>query len=118
MTSIELPDPIQRYFTAKSASSTEDILALFASDAVAWDHGEDLELRGLDAIRNWMTGTVSGYDLTTTAESIREQDGRQVVRAIVSGNFPGSPYAFNYTFLLTDGKIAELAIDPIGPVGG
>lgn len=116
MNSNPLPAPIQRYFEAKSASSSEDMLGLFAADAIVWDNGEDLELRGLDAIRNWMTGTVSGYNLTTTAQSISERDGRQIVRAIVSGDFPGSPYAFDYSFRLEEDKIAELAIDPIGPV--
>lgn len=94
------------------------MLGLFMPDAIVSDNGEDLELRGLDAIRDWMTGTVSGYNLTTTAQSITERDGRHVVRAIVSGDFPGSPYAFDYTFRLKEDKIAELAIDPIGPVAG
>jgi hypothetical protein len=118
MNSLKMPEAIDRYFAAKTASSNEDMLSLFTTDAVVWDNGEDLELRGINAIRDWMGGKVAGYDLTTKAESINESDGRQIVRAIVSGNFPGSPYAFDYKFLLKDDKIAELVIDPIGPVEG
>lgn len=110
------PEPIGRYFAAKASSSTEDTLALFTSAAVVWDNGEDLQLNGIDAIRQWVTGTVSGYELTTEPQCVEEREGRQVVRTIVSGNFPGSPYAFDYGFLLADGKIAELVIDPVGPV--
>ncbi|MBS1704571.1 MAG: nuclear transport factor 2 family protein [Armatimonadetes bacterium] len=116
MSNLRLPDLIDRFFAAKAGSSTEDMLALFASTATVWDKGEDLELGGIDAIRKWMTDTVSSYNLTTEPESIEEGDGRQVVRAIVSGDFPGSPYAFEYGFLLDGGKITELVIDPIGPV--
>ena len=118
MNALKMPEIIDRYFSAKSASSNEDMLSLFDKDAIVWDNGEDLELRGIDSISEWMNGKVAGYDLTTKAESITENDGRQIVRAIVSGNFPGSPYAFDYKFLLTDDKIAELVIDPIGPVEG
>jgi hypothetical protein len=117
MTGPVLPPPIDRYFTAKESSSVEDVLALFVPTATVWDNGEDLELQGIEAIRGWMSGTVSGYDLTTRPESFEVKDGMQVVRAIVSGNFPGSPYAFDYRFRLTDGLIAELVIEPIGPVG-
>lgn len=116
MPALSLPEPLRTYFASKSSSSTDDTLALFASDAVVLDNGEGLELRGMEAIRNWMSKTVSGYKLTTTPTGLTEQDGRQVVRAVVSGNFPGSPYAFDYTFFVRDGKVAELAIDPIGPV--
>lgn len=116
MTRPTLPEPIDRYFAAKASSSTEDTLALFTPTATVWDNGEDLELKGIDAIRAWMTGTVSGYDLTTEPQSVETRDTRQVVRAIVSGDFPGSPYAFDYVFLVEDGRIAELAIDPVGPV--
>ena len=35
---------------------------------------------------------------------------------VVSGDFPGSPYEFAYRVALRDDRIAELAIDPIGPV--
>lgn len=113
-----LPTPIESYFAAKSGANAEDTLACFTSDATVWDNGEDLELNGIDAIREWMSGKVSGYDLVTEPQGVTERDGRHVVRAHVSGNFPGSPYAFDYGFLLREEKIAELAIDPIGPLGG
>ncbi len=116
MTSLDLPDLLAAYFAAKSKADAEETLSLFAPDAVVWDNGEDLELSGIEAIRGWMTGTVSTYELTTTPQELSERDGRQVVRAIVAGNFPGSPYAFDYVFLTREGRIAELAIDPIGPV--
>jgi hypothetical protein len=116
MPALMLPQPVDRYFASKSEASTEDVLGCFISEATVWDNGEDLELRGIDAIRSWMTSSISEYDLTTEPQAVTEQDGRIVVRAHVAGNFPGSPYAFDYRFLLRDGQIAELAIDPVGPV--
>jgi len=32
----------------------------------------------------------------------------------VSGEFPGSPYKFEYRFEVQDAKISKLTIDPIG----
>jgi hypothetical protein len=41
-------------------------------------------------------------------------DNGLVVAVVVSGDFPSSPYKFEYRFKLKGDKIAELAIDPIG----
>jgi ketosteroid isomerase-like protein len=111
-----LPEPIKRYFSAEFAAATDETDSCFTSDAVVWDSGEAIELRGLEAIRTWMQGNVSTCDMTAEVQSMELREGRQVVRAVVTGNFPGSPYAFDYAFLLRDDKVAELSIDPVGPV--
>ncbi len=118
MTTDTLPPLIDRYFAAKGSSDAEDTLACFADDAIVWDNGEDLELRGQPAIREWMTGTLSSYELTSKVAGWTGSDDGYTVNVVVSGNFPGSPYAFDYRFKLSGDKISELAIDPVGPVNG
>jgi hypothetical protein len=105
---------IARYFATKGGVNTEDTLDCFADDATIWDNGEDLELHGKARIREWMTSKIAGYKLTTEVRSAREEEGATIVQAIVSGDFPGSPYEFSYSFKLAGNKISVLAIDPIG----
>jgi hypothetical protein len=115
---LELPLPIEHYFASRGGQASSPIGEYFATDAVLWDKGEDLELRGLPKIEKWMSGNSSQYKLNTELKSIEERDGAHVVAAVVSGDFPGSPYAFSYRFTLLGDRIQELAVDPTGPVGG
>ena len=114
MSNIVLPLPIARYFAAKGGSDAEETLACFTEDATVWDNGEDLELKGTAKIREWMTGTVAGYKLTSEVVSGEQRGGEFAAGVVVTGDFPGSPYKFEYRFKLAGDKIAELAIDPIG----
>lgn len=113
MSRITLPAPIQKYFDAKGKDAGAAV-ECFTADAVVFDDGEDLELRGADEIRNWLLRTSDQYKLTSEVRSAEERDGRHVVTVVVTGDFPGSPYEFAYRFLLDDNKIKELAIAPIG----
>jgi hypothetical protein len=116
MSTIKLPQPVEKYFAAKGGANAEETLACFTGDATVWDNGEDLELRGIEQIRNWLSGTVAGYKLTSEVRSVEQRDDDYLIGVVVSGDFPGSPYQFAYRFTLKGDKIAELAIDPIGPV--
>jgi hypothetical protein len=114
MGNIAFPPPIERYFAAKEGEDAEETLACFTEDATVWDNGEDLELKGIAQIREWMTGTVAGYKLSSEVKSGEMRGEEFVAGVVVSGDFPGSPYEFAYRFKLRGDRIAELAIDPIG----
>lgn len=114
MSSLELPSPIACYFSGKEESDAEKTLGCFAEDAIVWDNGESLELKGIDQIRQWLTGTVAGYELTYQVTSIEERGDEFVTGVVVSGKFPGSPYQFENWFKLRGDRILELSIDPIG----
>ena len=111
---MNLPRPIANYFGAKRGRDAEETVACFTQDATVWDNGEDLELKGIAKIREWMTDTVAGYKLTSEVVSGEPRGEEFVAGVVVSGDFPGSPYKFEYRFKLKGDKIAELAIDPIG----
>lgn len=109
MTLPNLPQPIATYFAADRANDLDLLAEAFTPDAHV--HDESHDYRGIAAIRAWKEASYAKYhyiseplDATVTGQSV-------VVRARVTGNFPGSPAELTYTFTLVDGKIAELAID-------
>ncbi len=105
-----LPDSISIYFDARSARDTDAILACFTPTAIVVDEGENLEMNGHQAIREWLEGPIAAYDLTTEVTGSSEKDGGILVTALVSGDFPGSPIEFDYHFRLFGGKIDRLEI--------
>jgi hypothetical protein len=114
MSNTKLLPPIEAYFSAKGSEAPGQASALFAEDATVWDNGEDLELRGVANIRDWLSDTSAKYKLSSEVLSWDERNGEFVVRVVVSGDFPGSPYEFAYRFTLAGDKISKLVIDPIG----
>ena len=116
MSSHPLPTVIAEYFRSKDSVDPAFAEAAFHPDAVVYDNGEDLEVRGVEAIVQWMSETSSKYEVTSEVRSAEEIEGRCHVDVAVSGNFPGSPYQFEYRFLIQHDQIRELVIEPIGPI--
>ena len=103
-----LPLPIQRYFTADAARDAAALSAAFAPDAAVQDEGETHQ--GAAQILAWWHAAKRKYnhraepiDLTQTAETA-------VVRARVSGDFPGSPAVLRFAFELAGDRIRSLTI--------
>ncbi len=106
--SLVLPPPLPAYFAAKNTHDIDAMLAQFAHDAHVRDEGQDH--RGTDAIRGWIAHTTSKYAVTVEPESVSSEAEQTIIRALVSGNFPGSPAHLTYRFTLADAHIAELSI--------
>ncbi len=113
MSNIALPQPVSLFFGAKG-EEVDRALSGFRNDAVVWDNGEDRELRGIETIREWLAATNGGYNLTTEVVSGDVLEADFLVGVVVTGDFPGSPYKFEYRFTLIEDQITELMIDPIG----
>lgn len=106
--SLDLPAPVSAYYAAKNAHDIDAMLAPFAADAQVRDEGEDH--RGRAAIRAWMEATTRKYKVTSTPEEASKDGDKVVVRALVAGNFPGSPAHLTYRFKLAGDRIAGLEI--------
>ena len=107
--SLNAPKPITDYYEAKNRHDIDAMLAPFAVEAAVKDEGKTYV--GHAAIRGWMEETTRKYSVTVEPETIDDEDGeRQVVRALVSGNFPGSPARLTYRFILRSDKIIGLEI--------
>jgi hypothetical protein len=104
-----LPAPIAAYLAAANAHDSHATAACFSADAVVRDEGR--EWRGISAIKAWKEETDRKYRPITEAIEVTELDGRTVVTARISGDFPGSPIELPYRFKLGGGKITSLEID-------
>jgi hypothetical protein len=106
--SVQLPSPIERYVQIANSGASEAAPECFAADAIVHDEGQTYE--GVAAIKNWMAATKKKYGHTITPLELAERGGQSVLKARLSGNFPGSPITVNVSFVLADGKIRSLGI--------
>ena len=103
-----LPPAIDLYVTAENAGDPELLEQCFAPDAVV--HDEQRVYKGLADIKRWKAETKKKYNHSVEPLEIATHDGKAVLRAKLSGNFPGSPIVLSFTFVLEGGKIASLTI--------
>lgn len=103
---LTLPEPIAAYFAAEH--SPEALARCFTAQAVMKDEGHTY--KGVDAIKAFMAEASARYSATSVPFALEREDGFQLVRANVTGNFPGSPIVLSYRFRLERGLIASLEI--------
>ncbi len=109
--SITLRPPIDLYFASENARDPSAIDLCFAAGAVVRDEGKTIT--GRAAIKAWRVETGQKYHHTVEPLAMSTPDGRiVVVRAKVSGNFPGSPINLEHIFDIQDGRIVSLEIQP------
>jgi hypothetical protein len=66
---------------------------------------EGRTIKGIAAIKAWRSETGEKYHHTVEPLSFTERDGKTVVTAKVSGNFPGSPVKLDHVFELHGDRI-------------
>ena len=106
--SIHLPPPIDLYVEAENSGNVESLSECFAPDAMVRD--ESRTYNGLSAIKRWKAETKKKYNHSVAPLEIARRDGKTVLKAKLSGNFPGSPVTLEFSFVLEEGKIASLEI--------
>lgn len=106
MNALTLHEPIAAYFAAEH--KPEALARCFTAQAVMKDDGHTYT--GVDAIKAFMAEASAKYSATTVPFALEREDGLQVIRVKVTGNFPGSPIDLSYRFRLERGLIASLEI--------
>lgn len=106
--STALPKLVAHYFAAEKREDTEALARCFSDHAVVRDEGRTIE--GGAAIKQWMVDAKKKHQHTAEPLETVERDGKTVVIARVSGNFPGSPVNLEHIFGLAGDKIASLEI--------
>ena len=106
--SIRLPPPIDLYVKIENSGDVDALSECFASNATVRDEGHTYE--GLAAIKAWKAETKKKYSHTIAPLEVAHRDGKTVLKARLTGNFPGSPVTLEFSFVLVDGKIASLEI--------
>jgi hypothetical protein len=105
---IDLPHPIDLYVKIENSNEVEGLSECFAPTATVRDERQTYE--GLAAIKAWKAGTKKKYKHTMTPLEVADRDGKTVLKARLTGNFPGSPVTVGFSFALENGKIASLEI--------
>ncbi len=106
--SIQLRPPIARYVKLENSGDAEMLSACFAPNAIVRDEGRTYE--GLAAIKEWKAETKKKYHHTVTPLAVAHQHGKTVLKAQLTGNFPGSPVTVHFDFVLEAGQILSLEI--------
>lgn len=105
---MKLPTPIQRYFEADQSGDAEQVLDAFTPDAVVKDEGHTHI--GQSEIASWWNGTRAKYRHRAHPRQVQENGPETIVRAEVTGDFPGSPAMLGFAFQLHGNLISRLEI--------
>jgi hypothetical protein len=108
--SLDLPQPIAVYVAAENSGDVEALSQAFAPEATVRD--ENRTYNGLAAIKKWKAETKRKYNHTVTPLEIAVRHGETVLKARLTGNFPGSPIELQFVFVLEGDRIASLKIGP------
>ena len=106
--SVPLPPPVDLYVKIENSGDVEALSECFASNATVRDERHAYE--GLAAIREWKVDTKKKYNHTVVPLEVAYRDGKTVLKAKLTGDFPGSPVTLEFSFVLKDGKNASLEI--------
>ncbi|HEX2558534.1 nuclear transport factor 2 family protein [Phenylobacterium sp.] len=99
---------IAAYFDADRRGDVEALTEVFALEAAVVDEGRTYV--GGEAIGAWWSETKARYQTVLQPLEVREGAEATVVRARVSGNFPGSPATLTFAFQLDANRIKALEI--------
>lgn len=108
-----LPSVVLRFVDASNLRDLDLFVSCFAAAAVVEDEAQTH--RGIDEIREWKRQTEHRYAYTTEPVHFIERDGRTILTATLTGNFPGSPANLTYEFTIADDAITALSIHPERP---
>jgi hypothetical protein len=99
---------IQAYFASESDPGVAALETIFAPDAAVMDEGTTHS--GIEAIKAWKTAAKQKYEYSVEPFDSHVSDTGIVVKARLTGTFPGSPVVVAYTFGVQRGKIQTLEI--------
>ena len=105
---MSLPIAIQTYFVAEAPQDAVAFAAAFAPDAIV--HDEGVAHQGHAKIETWWKAAKAKYRYRAEPLDMVEAGNKVLVRARVSGDFPGSPAVLTFTFGLAGDQIKDLKI--------
>lgn len=105
---MDMPDVVNMYFDADSRNDTDALSEAFAPEAVVEDEGA--RHQGVVAIVKWWVAAKQAAQYVAEPLESTVDGDKALVRAKVSGQFPGSPVTLAYSFTIKDGRIARLEI--------
>ena len=107
MNDITLPKAVENFIAATNAHDLNELAAVFGDGATVHDDGKTHV--GAAEIRDWIQSHLIDPRIVLTPTSFA---GDRLV-ASGDGDFPGGPLSFAFVFGIKDGRITDLAIDPV-----
>ena len=105
---MKLRSVVTNLIAAQNSQDTRAYAACFTEAAIVHDEGKIHT--GKTAIRTWNEESNRQYQTFLKPIGYRETANGQLLRAKVSGNFPGSPAILQFQLSLEDGLISSLNI--------
>ena len=107
---LNVPDPVAAYLAAEEAKDAEKLALCFTEDGTVRDEEEDHH--GREAIRQWKQEADAKYRFVLVPLHARTEADEVIVRARITGDFPGGTVELDHIFQLSGDKIAALEIRP------
>ena len=112
---MSLPNHLKLLLEAFNTKNSSLFLSCFTLDAEVQDKGEDKRAIGHNAIKAWFEEGFAKFDFSTEPFDHQEILHGSILKAKVSGNFPGSPLNFLYEVHLDGDQINKLTISILNP---
>ena len=105
---MNLPTVVTDIVKAQNEFDSAAYAACFSESAVVFDEGKTHH--GRKQIEHWIADSNERYRATMKPVSFEESETESLLKAEVSGNFPGSPLVLSYQLIIRDGQIYSLKI--------
>jgi ketosteroid isomerase-like protein len=105
---MDMPGIINTYFEADRRNDADALLDTFAIEAVVEDEGA--RHQGVAAIRVWWVAANKAAQYVAEPLECTVDGDKALLRAKVSGQFPGSPVMLTHAFTIKDDRIVRLEI--------
>jgi SnoaL-like domain len=107
---LEVPEPVAAYLAAEESKDAEKLALCFSEDGMVRD--EEELYHGREAIRKWKEQADAKYRFLLLPLHAHAQGDEVIVRARITGDFPGNTVELDHIFRLSGDKIASLEIRP------
>ncbi len=105
---MNLPNIIARLVATQNSFDSVAYAQCFSETAVVVDEGKTHQ--GRPAIEEWIADSNERYRATMKPVDFEEKQLESVLKAEVSGNFPGSPLVLSYHLVIADELIQSLKV--------
>lgn len=105
---MNLPEILQELVKAQNNADSASFTSLFSENAKVFDEAQTHT--GKTEIKAWVEKTTKEYNTKMKPVDFEGNNKKGVLKAEISGTFPGSPLVFTYNFEFVKNKIQSLAI--------
>jgi ketosteroid isomerase-like protein len=107
---LDVTEPVAAYLAAEEVKDAEKLALCFSDDGTVRD--EEEVYHGREAIQKWKEEADAKYRFLLLPLHAHAQGDELIVRARITGDFPGNTVELDHIFKLSGDKIASLEIRP------